>query len=173
MIAISTCEGTANKKTRAEEDTESVNGSLVNYLGGKTAMNKTQMHRPLAMARVIEFPRLEEREYLETDSVEARLKELMDFAEGFGRTPLGFLLEEGSSVRKTIEELIVKVNALDWIARVAKRSTGRVRESLSADIEKALDGLEETAELLIRAEEEWTHSDASGRREPLVCMDRF
>jgi len=136
-------------------------------------MNKTQMHQPATMARVIEFPRTEEREYLEPESVEARLKELMEFAEGFGRTPLGFLLEEGCNVRQTIEELIVKVNALDWIARVAKRSTGRVRESLWADIEKALLGLEETAESLIRAEEEWAHAGGAGRRERLVCMDRF
>lgn len=136
-------------------------------------MNRTHVQQPATIARVIEFPYVEKRTYFETESVEARLGELMDFAESFVRAPFGFYVEEGSFVRQVIEELLVKVTALDWIARVAKRSTGRIRESLWADIERALVGLEETAELLIRAEEEWMHPDISGPRERLLCMDRF
>lgn len=136
-------------------------------------MNKMHVQQIATIARVIEFPHVEGTEYFETDSVEGRIKELMEFSESFGRAPFGFYVEEGSFVRQVIEELLVKVNALDWIARVANRSTGRIRESLWADIERALAGLEETAELLIRAEEEWIHSDISGPRERLLCMDRF
>ena len=136
-------------------------------------MNRTHVQQPTTITRVIEFPRMEGTDCFETGSVEDRIKELMEFAESFGRAPFGFFRGEACFVRQFIEELLVKVNALDWIARVAKRSTGSIRESLWADIERALIGLEEAAELLIRAEEEWTHPDISGPRERLLCMDRF
>jgi hypothetical protein len=135
-------------------------------------MNKAQIQRPITSARVIEFPRVEESTQLEID-IETRLAELKDFAEGFGDDAFSFFLAETISVREAIEELVVKVNALDWIARVAKRSTGCVRERLWADIDNALSELEKTAESLVRAEEEWAHSDSGGRRERVVCVDRF
>lgn len=135
-------------------------------------MNKAQMQRPTTTARIVEFPHVEETRELEIN-IEARLRELTNFAEGFRDAASNLFLAEKTPVREAIEELIIKVSALDWIVRVAEHSTGRVRERLWADIDRALPDLEETAESVMRATEKWAHTDFGGRRERMVCLDRF
>jgi len=135
-------------------------------------MNKAQMRRPTTRARVIEFPHVEETTELEINT-EARLRELANFAEGFGDAAFSLFLTEKTSVRGAIEELIIKVSALDWIVRVAKYSIGRVRERLWADIDRTLADLEKTAESVMRATEKWAHTDFGDRRERMVCLHRF
>ncbi len=135
-------------------------------------MNEAQMQQPRTMAGVIEFPRAAQVKELE-NSIEARLEELTEVVDGFGDEAFNLFLTEKSAVREAIEELVVKVSALDWIVRVAKRSSGAVRQGLWADIERALVDLEKTANFVIRATEKWAHSDVNGRRERVVCMERF
>ena len=115
-------------------------------------MNKAQTHRPITGAQVIEFPPIEEGTRLECN-IEARLQELTNFAEGFSDTTSNLFLAENASVREATEELLVKGTALRWIIRIAKRSTGRLRVSLWADIDRVLTDLENTAAWVMRAEE--------------------
>jgi hypothetical protein len=135
-------------------------------------MNKAQTQRPTTGARIIEFPHFEQTTELEI-SIEARLRELTNFAERFGDAAFSLFLTEKTSVRGAIEELIIKVNALDWIVRVAKHCTGQVRERLWADIDGALGDLEKTAEAVMRATEKWAHTDCGDRRERIVSLDLF
>lgn len=129
-------------------------------------MNKTQMRRQMQItrARVIEFRPPDQENDQETNqengqqdqlesNIEARLFELKNFAEGFSETAFIFSLSEDSSVREAIEELLVKETALRWIIGVAKRSTGRARIDLWADIDRVLTGLENTAARVMQAEE--------------------
>lgn len=134
-------------------------------------MKNVHFQWPSTRRGVIEFPQAEERAELEI-SVEARLYELTSVVARVGSSAFNVLLTEKSSVREAIEELIVKVNALNWIARVAKYSTGRVREGLWTDIDHALCGLEKTAELVTRAGEKWADSDSGGRRGRVELQDQ-
>lgn len=135
-------------------------------------MNKPQTQRPTTLAEVIEFPHIEEMTESEIN-IEARLRELADFVEKFGDAAFNFFLTERVSVREAIEELIVKKTALRWIVRVAKRSTGRVRENLWEDIDRILTDLEVTAKAVMLASEKWAHTEFGGRCEPMVCLHRF
>jgi hypothetical protein len=135
-------------------------------------MNKVQMQWPSTRAQVIEFPRAEESAEQES-GIDARLQELKSLVDRFGDAAFNLFLTEKSAVREAIEELAVKVSALDWIARIARRSTGQVREGLWTDIEKALVDLEKTAELVIRATEKWAHADLGARHQRVVSQDRF
>jgi len=135
-------------------------------------MSNAQTHEPARLATVIEFPRKERITILESN-IESRLEELTGLVDGFGDAAFNLFLTEKTAVREVIEELVVKVSALDWIVRVAKRSTGSVRQGLWVDIEKSLADLEETAAFVIRATEKWAQSDTSGRRERVVCLQRF
>ena len=89
---------------------------------------------------------------LEND-IEARLLEMKNFAEGFSQSTFIFSLSEDASVREAIEELLLKETALWWIIGVAKRSTGKARVSLWADIDRVLTRLENIAAWVMRAEE--------------------
>jgi hypothetical protein len=135
-------------------------------------MNKPQTQRPTTLAEVIEFPHIEEMTESEIN-IEARLRELTDFVEKLGDAAFNFFLTERVSVREAIEELIVKKTALRWIVRVAKRSTGRVRENLWEDIDRILTDLEVTAKAVMLASEKWAHIEFGGRCEPMVCLHRF
>lgn len=135
-------------------------------------MNRAQMQRLTRMGEVIEFP-LKERITILEDSVESRLEELTDLVDGFGDSAFNLFLTEKTAVREAIEELVVKVSALEWIVRVAKRSTGSVRRGLWADIEKSLVELEKTAGFVIWGAEKRDQSDTSDRRERVVCLQRF
>jgi hypothetical protein len=135
-------------------------------------MRDAQTQEPARWADVIGFPREQRIAVLESN-IESRLEELTDLVDGFGDSAFNLFLTEKTAVREAIEELVVKVGGLDWIVRVAKRSTGPVRQGLWADIEKSLADLEETAGFVIRETEKWAHSDTNGRRERVVCLQRF
>lgn len=140
--------------------------------GGIAVMNRLQADPPGRQATVIEFPHVEEIQELET-KIESRLRELTNLVDGFGDTAFNLFLTERAAVREAIEELVVKVAALDWIVRVAKRSSGAVRAGLWRDIEAALADVERTAEYVIRATENWAQRETNGRREPVICMHPF
>ncbi len=135
-------------------------------------MKNAQMATQVTNARVIQFPQVQRIEALEA-KIESRLQELTDLVECFGDTAFNLFLTEKSAVREAIQELVVKVSALDWIVRVARRSTGSVREGLWTDIERALADLERTAQYVIRATENWAHLEPNNRNEHVICMDRF
>jgi hypothetical protein len=136
-------------------------------------MNRSQLERPIKKAQVIEFPRLDVEEKTELESsAEARLQVLTDTVEGFGHAAFTLFLTERGPVREAIEELVVKVNALQWIVRIARRATGPVREGLWADIERILADLEKTAGSVMNAAEMWAHLELADSREPVVCMRR-
>jgi hypothetical protein len=115
-------------------------------------MNQVQKQRRTTRAQIIEFPFVEQGTLWERN-IEDRLQELTYFTEGFTDAGFNLFLPENTSVRHAIEELLVKEAALRWIIRVAKRSTGRARVSLWADIHRVLAGLEVTAQLVMGGEE--------------------
>jgi hypothetical protein len=61
------------------------------------------------------------------------------------------LLREREPIRGALEELVVKKEALSWIARIANHSGGAVREMLWLDIEGALVNLEKNADRFVDA----------------------
>ncbi|HKN60729.1 MAG TPA: hypothetical protein VJW93_06110 [Candidatus Acidoferrales bacterium] len=128
--------------------------------------------RPTTRARVLEFPHGEERTPFQ-DAIEARLAELKRFVDDFNESAFTLLLTEKTAVREAIEELVVKVTALEWIVRVARHSTGRVQSRLWVDIDAALSDLEDTAESVARVTEKWGRSNLGGSREPVVCFHGF
>lgn len=128
--------------------------------------------RPITRAQVLEFPHCEERIPFQ-DAIEERLAELKHFIDDFNESAFSLLLTEKTAVREAIEELGVKLSALEWIVRVARHSTGRVQSRLWADIDAALTDLEDTAESVARVTERWGRSNLGGPREPVLCMDRF
>jgi midasin (ATPase involved in ribosome maturation) len=136
------------------------------------AMTEAGIERPTARARVLEFPRGKERTPSE-DAVDARLAELKHFVDDFSQSASSLLLTEKRSVREAIEELAVKLSALEWIVRVAKHSSGRVHSRLWVDIDAALTDLEHTAESVARVTEKWGRSNLGSRREPVLSLDRF
>lgn len=140
--------------------------------GDLGVVNGIQAEPPGRQAKVIEFPHVQAIEELEA-KIESRLRELTDLVDGFGDTAFHLFLTERAAVREAIEELVVKVGALDWIVRVAKRSSGAVRAGLWRDIEAALADVERTAEYVIRATENWAQRETNGRREPVICMHPF
>ncbi|MGH9714027.1 MAG: hypothetical protein ACRD5M_12090 [Candidatus Acidiferrales bacterium] len=116
-----------------------------------------------AKSRVIEFPQSTETSQSEC-VIELRLQDLSEFVANLMDSGFGMLLSEDIETREAFEELRVKEIALRWIVRVAKHSTGAVREKLWLDIEDAVSGLEKTSEMLLHAEIAWTRSIASDHR---------
>ena len=135
-------------------------------------MTEAGIERPTSRARVIEFPHGEEKPPF-WDAIEVRLAELKRSVDDFSQSALSLLLTEKKSVREAIEELAVKVSALEWIVRVARHSTGRVQSRLWVDIDAALTDLEHTAESVARVTEKWGRSNLADRSERVVCLDRF
>jgi|HubBroStandDraft_1064217.scaffolds.fasta_scaffold15535_4 hypothetical protein len=136
------------------------------------AISEAGITRPITRARVLEFPHREESTPFQ-DAIEARLAELKRFIDDFNESPSSLLLTEKTAVREAIDELVVKVSALEWIVRVARHSTGRVQSRLWGDIDTALTDLEDTAESVARVTERWGRSSLGGPREPVLCLDRF
>ncbi|HTV59909.1 MAG TPA: hypothetical protein VMJ93_13650 [Verrucomicrobiae bacterium] len=133
-------------------------------------MYKVQIRKPMARTEVIEFPRSDEFAEWEKE-IESRLRKLTNLIEGYSDTTFNVLITEKTGVRRAMEELMVKESALEWVARVAKHSTGKVREGLCTDIDRALVDLEGTAESLIRAAEHWAYSDFGRSREQAGFQD--
>jgi hypothetical protein len=91
--------------------------------------------------------------------IKARLVTITSFVERLNTTTVNLLLAEKPVVREALQELVVKEAALQWIVRVATLSKGEVRARLWADIDKALDDLELTMDLVGRADIEWPVND--------------
>lgn len=108
-------------------------------------MNKSQNRRPDSNLQVIEFPRAAPCAQREVE-IEARLRQLTILVKDLCAVGYAVLLVEGTKARDAFDELCVKEAALHWIVRVAKRSSGPVREKLWSDIEEAVSQLEQAAE---------------------------
>jgi hypothetical protein len=84
------------------------------------------------------------------EKIESRFRALQEATESFITSLPAALLADHSATREIIEELAVKLSALEWIVRVAKRSKGTIRKKLWADVDQCLTGLEKTLELMPR-----------------------
>ena len=91
--------------------------------------------------------------------IKVRLVIITSFVERLNIATVNLLLAEKPVAREALQELVVKEAALRWIVRVATLSKGGVRARLWADIDKALDDLELTMDLVGRADIEWPVND--------------
>jgi len=123
----------------------------------KKATRKLATIPPFAKSRVIAFPQKSESNQHEQE-IETRLQDLAALVADLTDSGYGALLSEVTSTREAFDELRVKEAALRWIMRVAKHSTGEVREKLWCDVEEAVSGLEKTAELLLQSGLVWPHA---------------
>lgn len=123
----------------------------------KKAIKYSVPVHPSGRSRVIEFP--ESNPVARSESViEARLRDLTALVADLTDSGFGVLLSEDAATREAFDELRIKEAALRWIVRVAKHSSGNVREKLWSDIEEAVSGLETTADLLLHSGLTWPHS---------------
>ena len=114
------------------------------------AMEESMKIPQSGKSRVIEFPQTSEIDQHEQE-IDLRLRDLTALVADLTDSGYGVLLSEQASTREAFAELRVKEAALRWIVRVAKHSSGEVREKLWSDLEEAISGLEKTAELLLDA----------------------
>jgi hypothetical protein len=113
-------------------------------------MKKSATIQPSEKPRVIEFPQIGSNNRHE-QVIETRLRNLTALVADLTDSGYGMLLLQETSTREAFNELRVKEAALRWIIRVAKHSTGAVREKLWSEIEEAVYGLERTAQLLLQS----------------------
>jgi len=120
-------------------------------------MKKSATILKSSKSRVIEFPRMTERNQYEQE-IETRLRDLTALVADLTDSGYGVLLAEQTSTREAFDELRVKEAALRWIIRVARHSDGAVREKLWSEAEDAVWSLEKTAELLLDCKLVWSYS---------------
>jgi hypothetical protein len=126
-------------------------------------MNKSQNRRPTTPMQVIEFPGNNGRAESE-QKIEERLLDLTQLVADLTESGYGVLLGEDTLHRAAFDELCVKESALRWILRVAKHSSGGVREKLWTDIEDAVSDLEKTAHLVMHPPAAWPRLTAEAKR---------
>jgi hypothetical protein len=135
----------------------------------KKAISKNPELQSLSTtSRVINFPQTSKspRPAKTSESekaIEKRLRELTALVADLTDSGYGFLLAEEAATQDAFNELRVKEAALRWIVRVAKHSSGAVREKLWSDIEGAVSSLEKTAELLLHSELIWPDTFAANQ----------
>jgi hypothetical protein len=117
-----------------------------------TMSEQARFNSPSRNTPTAETNRSEQQRQFE-NYVESRLNDFRKLVASFIDAPYPSLLREKEAIRHTLEELIVKEEALRWIVRVARHSEGTVREALWLDIEKALGDLGNIAEGLRHAGE--------------------
>jgi len=122
----------------------------------KMTMRKPATTKDSAKSRVIEFPKMSERDPYEQE-IETRLRDLTALVADLTDSGYGVLLSQDRLTKEAFEELRIKEAALRWIVRVARHSDGSVREKLWSDVEDAVAGLEKTAELLLDSRFVWPH----------------
>lgn len=137
----------------------------------KTKTNPAIIPLP-ARSRVIEFPQSTQSSESE-QAIEDRLKNLGAFVADLSDSGYGLLLSEEIATRDIFDELRVKEAAMRWIVRVAKHSSGAVRERLWSDIEDAVAGLEKTADLLLHAEFGWLRAAPASQQSWRAGPERF
>lgn len=123
----------------------------------KKAAKKSPVLVEPPKSRVIEFPQRSEEASYEQE-IETRLQDLTALVADLTDSGYGVLLAEEPSTGEAFEELRVKEAALRWIIRVARHTTGSVREKLWEDVEDAVSGLEKTAEFLLHSGLVWAHA---------------
>jgi hypothetical protein len=128
--------------------------------------------QPQLKSRVIEFPQTSESN-LHEQTIQTRLRDLTAFVADLTDSGFGALLAEETSTREAFDELRVKEAALRWIIRVARHSTGAVREKLWSDVEAAVSSLEKTAELLLRSGLVGPHFTSANQEHRLSPPERF
>jgi hypothetical protein len=116
-----------------------------------------------APSTVIEFTRFTEASQRERH-IEVRLRDLTALVADLSDSGFSVLLVEEAATREAFDEIRVKEAALRWIVRVAKHSTGPVREKLWSDVEEAILGLETTAGLLLDSGLAWPYLTAVNPR---------
>jgi hypothetical protein len=126
-------------------------------------MNKSQNGRPAPYLQIIEFPHDNGRAEAE-QKIEERLLELTRLVSDMNESGYGVLLGEDTLHRAAFDELCVKESALRWILRVARHSSGTVREKLWTDIEDAVSDLEKTAHLVMHPPAAWPRLSAEAKR---------
>jgi hypothetical protein len=138
----------------------------------KKAIKNPSLIAASAKSQVIEFPSISESNQHERD-IETRLRDLTALVGDLTDSGYGVLLSEEPATREAFAELRVKEAALRWIIRVAKHSTGAVREKLWSDVEEAVSSLEKTAELLLHSGLVWPHPTPANHPIGLVGLGRF
>ena len=129
----------------------------------KTEVWKVGSMPRAALSGVIEFPRIDQANQRERQ-IEIRLRDLTALVADLTDSGFSVLLAEEASTREAFDEIRVKEAALRWIVRVAKHSTGPVREKLWSDVEEAILGLEKTAGLLLDSGLAWPYLTAVNRQ---------
>jgi hypothetical protein len=138
----------------------------------KKSTKKSAMLQPSEKPRVIEFPQISTNNQHE-QVIETRLRNLTVLVADLTESGYGILLLQETSTREAFNELRVKEAALRWIIRVAKHSTGAVREKLWSEIEQAVYGLEKTAQLLLQSGLAGRQSATASHRIRLAGPRRF
>ncbi|MGA8223112.1 MAG: hypothetical protein WB780_15795 [Candidatus Acidiferrales bacterium] len=145
----------------------------------KKAISRNQLSHSLSVkSRVINFPESFEstcttESTKSEEALEKRLRELTALVADLTDSGYGFLLAEEAATQEAFEELRVKEAALRWIVRVAKHSSGAVREKLWSDAEEAVSSLEKTADLLLGSELILPHAFAANHRGRVAGRGRF
>jgi hypothetical protein len=118
-------------------------------VGSHSAAAKAQrVITPATPHRYLNHAQYEER-------LRGRMRDITDFVENLSASTVTLLHAEKPPAREVLQEVVIKETALRWIARVAAVSTGKVRDRLRKDIEKALDDLELSVNLLERVDFAW------------------
>lgn len=136
------------------------------------AERKLARRTHISNSRVIEFPQISETDQ-EEHEIERRLRDLTALVTDLTDSGYGLLLAEDKSTQEAFDELRVKEAALRWITRVARHSTGAVREKLWIDVEEAVSGLEKTAELLLSCGFLWPRLISANHYTSLAGPGRF
>jgi len=150
----------------------------------KKGLNKiSATHSLNPNSRVIDFPQTTEisrttetsnpaQAHLE-QTIETRLRSLTILVADLADSGFGALLAEEPATQEAFDELRVKESALRWIVRVAKHSSGAVREKMWRDTEDSVSSLEKTADLLMRCELILPLSSIPTHQRTLVGHRRF
>jgi len=72
------------------------------------------------------------------------------------------LLAEHASMRRVLEELAIKLSALQWAVRIAKHSQEGVREKVWANIDESVGAMEKSLEILPRLQALEPEAEAAG-----------
>jgi hypothetical protein len=152
-------------------------GVEVCFFRREVAMKKAVSNIPgtlssTARSRVIDFPETSESGRSE-QAIENRLRELTALVADLADSGYGYLLSEEPATQEAFDELRVKEAALRWIVRVARHSSGDVREKLWSDIEDAVTSLEKSAELLLHCDLIWPHTFSSNQEGQQAGRGRF
>jgi hypothetical protein len=135
-------------------------------------MHKVRSSNAAAKAQPVETPQGGQHQDLNHDPCEERLKTrlqgITNFVANLTTSAVTLLLAEKPLAREGLQEIVIKEAALRWIVRVATVSTGSVRDRLWKDIEKALDDLDLSINLLGDVDVAWPANQTFELRDELA-----